>query len=337
MIKSLLAGSICLAAATALSQIPQNGLMGDWPFDGNANDYSGNGNNGIVMGATPTTDRFGNANHAYKFDGFTSRIVVPTSSTVDMSNTSDFTIAMWIKSYPGNHDALPLCKNDWGHWSGYLFWANNHANNGYCNSPQHVSFYSAASSQGDAFSDSTLLNDTLWHFVTGVYAYATNKTFLYVNAVQQQDVGTASGNRSVPTYDLSFGSHTNGIDNFFNGCLDGIRIYDRVLTQGEIDTLYHEGNPVVNGIRAVTDAINIQVYPNPANSLFKLSYSSTSNEPANIEVFNATSQLVYSESKKTATGNNVASIDLSSQAEGVYYLKLRSGNAIATKRIVLMK
>ena len=44
-----------------------NGLVGYWPFNGNANDESGNGNDGTVNGATLTTDRFGNSNSAYEF------------------------------------------------------------------------------------------------------------------------------------------------------------------------------------------------------------------------------------------------------------------------------
>ena len=51
------------------SYVPTNGLAGYWPFTGNANDVSGNGNNGTNNGATLTTDRFGNANSAYSFNG----------------------------------------------------------------------------------------------------------------------------------------------------------------------------------------------------------------------------------------------------------------------------
>ena len=46
-----------------------NGLVAFYPFCGNANDESGNGNDGIVNGATLTTDRFGNADNAYFFPG----------------------------------------------------------------------------------------------------------------------------------------------------------------------------------------------------------------------------------------------------------------------------
>ena len=51
------------------SYVPTNGLVGWWGFNGNANDESGLGNNGTVVGATLTNDRFGNFNGAYRYNG----------------------------------------------------------------------------------------------------------------------------------------------------------------------------------------------------------------------------------------------------------------------------
>ena len=53
----------------AFCQFPTNGLVGYWPFNGNANDESNNGHNGTVSGATLVADRFGNVNSAYNFNG----------------------------------------------------------------------------------------------------------------------------------------------------------------------------------------------------------------------------------------------------------------------------
>ena len=50
------------------SYVPTNGLVGWWPFNGNANDESGNGINGSVNGAILATDRIGNLNDAYSFN-----------------------------------------------------------------------------------------------------------------------------------------------------------------------------------------------------------------------------------------------------------------------------
>ena len=59
--------SISAFAQNVPSYVPSNGLVGWWPFNENANDESGNGNNGTVNGSTLTTDRFGNINQAYSF------------------------------------------------------------------------------------------------------------------------------------------------------------------------------------------------------------------------------------------------------------------------------
>jgi hypothetical protein len=71
--------SVNFQQACTLNELPinlQNGLVGYWPFCGNANDESGNGNNGTVNGATLTTDSFGNANTAYSFNGLTDYIAL---------------------------------------------------------------------------------------------------------------------------------------------------------------------------------------------------------------------------------------------------------------------
>lgn len=52
----------------------QEGLIAYFPFNGNANDEAGNGHDGIVYGATLTTDRFGNTNSAYEFDGIVNNL-----------------------------------------------------------------------------------------------------------------------------------------------------------------------------------------------------------------------------------------------------------------------
>src|ERR1019366_3185308 len=83
-----------------------NGLVAYYPFNGNANDASGNGNNGTVYGAILTTDRFGNSNSAYSFDGASSYIEVPSNASLLFSN--QLTISAWIKwvSFPGSQFSI---------------------------------------------------------------------------------------------------------------------------------------------------------------------------------------------------------------------------------------
>ncbi|MFM7758107.1 MAG: hypothetical protein ACKO6J_04150, partial [Crocinitomicaceae bacterium] len=76
--------------------VPTNGLVGWWPFNGNANDESGNGNNGTVNGATLTTDRFVNINAAYNFNGTSDFISVMDNSSLDLL-TNQYTLSVWFK------------------------------------------------------------------------------------------------------------------------------------------------------------------------------------------------------------------------------------------------
>ena len=97
------------------SYVPTDGLVGYWPFDGNANDASGNGNNGVVNGPTLTSDRFGNNNSAYSFTvnssagwGSAQDRITVTNPTIP--NDNSFTMSGWV-----NLETKPSPYNDRSH------------------------------------------------------------------------------------------------------------------------------------------------------------------------------------------------------------------------------
>jgi len=63
-----------------------DGLVAYYPFNGNANDASGNGNNGTINGTILTTNRFGTPNSAYYFPGNNDWISVPDAPSLDLTN-----------------------------------------------------------------------------------------------------------------------------------------------------------------------------------------------------------------------------------------------------------
>ncbi|MFM7638013.1 MAG: hypothetical protein ACKO6A_08165 [Bacteroidota bacterium] len=93
----LLALTIISAKFTAQvpNYVPTNGLVGWWPFNGNANDESGNGNNGTVNGATLTSDRFGVVHKAYDFDGISSDINCGNLPNANFNSNSNFCFNFW--------------------------------------------------------------------------------------------------------------------------------------------------------------------------------------------------------------------------------------------------
>jgi hypothetical protein len=221
--------------------------MGDWPFDGNAVDMSGNGNHGVVNGAILARDRFDRPNMAYRFNGTTSEIDVPDAASIDATNNNSFSFCFWEKTYAGNTSRAIIAKHVGGTWNGYSFIANNQSDPGYCTGADHMYFYTAAGAQEDACSNSGILADTLWRFIVGVYNSTPTTAVLYINAIAQTDVGQRNpyGNLSNPA-NLNFGYEAaSSSTSHYNGVLDGARMYNRALTQQEIDNLYNECVPSV--------------------------------------------------------------------------------------------
>ena len=118
---------LCLTAnvmAQVPSYVPSNGLVGYWPFNGNANDESGNGNNGTVNGATLTADRFGNSGMAFNYNAFNwswgsggDYTYIPFNSSF---NTSEITISVWFSessNYISNQDYPTIVKRFEGGYS----------------------------------------------------------------------------------------------------------------------------------------------------------------------------------------------------------------------------
>jgi len=90
----LVLAMVVLAANGSAWADLSDGLVAYYPFSGNANDASGNGHDGTVYGAMLTTDRLGNPNSAFNFDGTDDYVNVAYSPDFQLST---YTIATWIR------------------------------------------------------------------------------------------------------------------------------------------------------------------------------------------------------------------------------------------------
>ena len=80
------------------SYVPTDGLVAYYPFNGNANDESGNGYHGTVNGATLTADRNDVQNSSYGFDGLDDYISINSNNNqLDFFGNCCITISAWIK------------------------------------------------------------------------------------------------------------------------------------------------------------------------------------------------------------------------------------------------
>ena len=207
------------------------GLAAHYTFDGNANDASGNGNNGVLHDVTTTVDRHGNVDGAYHFNGTSAYIEVPDSDSLRKVGQA-ITLSAWInpKEYQGNWISV-LTKGN-GNKRQYGFEIG---------SSQWV-FYNPANSDVRVItSESIVLND--WNHVA--ITYTANAITAYLN-------GTIVG-RMVPTGNIleDTGSLYIGIDppygsEYLSGDMDEVRIYNRCLSAAEIRTLANGDQPVAS-------------------------------------------------------------------------------------------
>lgn len=244
---TLIASSTSAAQPCAKVDLPatlQNGLVGYWPFCGNANDASGNNNNGTVNGATLTTDRFGNANSAYSFDGVNDYIEVLSNSALSMQQSG--TISCWFfkPNYNSRYEALVVKEGVY--------------NNNQCNYKFQLSFGNemafAADPRGVTGCNNVngcypnYLTTGTWHQVIGVITPQSLK--FYMDGVLYGDTTILSSNNLVTNnLPLSFGRlpfiDPTLIGNermYFDGKLDDIAIYNRALSASEVQQLYSLGN-----------------------------------------------------------------------------------------------
>jgi hypothetical protein len=227
-----------------------DGLVAYYPFNGNANDESGNGNNGIVHGAKLTADRFENPNSAYSFNGTNQYIEMPTNISATIEANQTLTIGAWVNIFGwwsienrGWFSIVDKYKssNDFG-WVFYIY--TDGVND-------QLAFQTDWSTKGTFCTLENNLSKNTWYFVVVTFTQA-NATF-YLNGKRICQTNT---NFNLPNTDgsLYVGYSPSGGDDYSNGLIDNIRLYNRVLSDSEIIELYTEQSCYNEGFAAAMAA-----------------------------------------------------------------------------------
>jgi hypothetical protein len=236
-----------------------NGLVAKWSFNsGNANDEIGS-NNGTVTGAILTSDRFGNANMAYEFDGVNDFINFGTDASIKPVTG---TVSVWAKmiavSNTGSgylHNPIFLSKN-LGHNDTY-YEACGIGIRTTDNLAVTITTNYSTINEKAVYSTNSIALNTWYHYVT---TYDDDSVSFYIDGVLQNRIfkGFASNfSLTDPVLIAASGSVINA--RFFNGAIDDIRIYNRVLNQQEIDSLFNDSDPLSAPIVFIPDA-NFKAY-----------------------------------------------------------------------------
>lgn len=223
-------------------QVSNNGLVGYWPFNGNANDESGKGNHGLPDGVQLTSDRYGTLNGAYEFDGIDDYIRIPHNAALNFG-TGDFTICLWA-NFSDRHDYhRVITKYQSG--NGWILYAN--------------SATVLANVSGNNNIDGGGYDVNVWNFYTIVRS--SNQIRTYKNGIEVNSVNATANNVNVLS-DLTIGNceFCSGVYNqYMKGKIDDIMIYNRALTSQEIVALFNDDpeNPLCGLIYCGNEGIGI--------------------------------------------------------------------------------
>jgi concanavalin A-like lectin/glucanase superfamily protein len=221
------------------NNIPTDGLVARYEFNGNANDLSGNDNHATVHDATLTSGKNGQVDSAYNFDGDDDYITLPTTSSLNTLEDSSYTISVWVKLRSwgpnSNREVALLNKDDEGlqffPQHGYMrLWSENRA-----------IYPTAIGSQEIGFG-------SFYHFV-GVVNKESGVVRFYINGgidiadwlsnTWSPSVNTSSHSDSQAWRIGTLWEYNPDYTWFLNGVVDSVHMYNRALSSDEIKQLYN--------------------------------------------------------------------------------------------------
>jgi hypothetical protein len=247
-----------------------SGLVAYYPFDGNADDQSGNGNHGVIHGGvTMTTDRFGTTQSACNFNGVDGFIEIPGQQ---FNLPLQMAISLWVK--PGSNTqgtwVALLDKTHYGNSQGliggwYLFQQADYS--------PYYDFVNGALNQNLGPQTTGQMIVGAWnHLVLNKYS---NQVEFYINGVKtfQRSI---SGVLIKSTGDLPLilGAQNLGasspavpLGNYYPGMMDDIMIFNRTLSEGEISLLHQDSYPTSQPSTQPTSSPSVYFLPSLRNGL----------------------------------------------------------------------
>lgn len=221
----------------------KDGLIAYYPFNGNANDESGNAHNGIINGAVLASDRNGVTSSAFSFDGINDYISLPPSDF----KIDEFSYSFWIKvaNFPS------INEGGWGLISvgaadnGINQISSIHSNGGIAGGS-----YNLGNNPVLSLTKTNPISKNQWIHIAFIRDLISLK--IYINGVLTENAESGNYNPLTNTQSADYGTVAfraviggrSNLDTnaYFEGLIDDVRIYNRVLTAEEIQKLHQLNN-----------------------------------------------------------------------------------------------
>ena len=223
------------------SQPTFSDLVAHYTFDGHARDSSRNQIHGTPNNIIADRDRFGNANGAVRFDGYSSYVIFPVGNFMF---TTTMSVSFWMK------------VNSISQWTGVLDLTHYYYNVGFI-AGWYVFLNSDTSITYDFVNPTTVFKDfpesnsapiTLHQWMHIAITKSVSSVKIYVNGILKKEIACSSTIATRADMPLVIGAANLAFQNnpgrfsrsnFFNGLLDDLYIYSRELTSTEIQRLYN--------------------------------------------------------------------------------------------------
>lgn len=297
-------------------------LVAYYPFNGNANDESGNSNNGTVNGAALATDRFGGLDSSYYFDG---NDYIICNTQVGPFGTGSRTISFWAKT-----DVAPNVNSQQNTVLSYGQWPTGGGRFEVLINPKCRGIGVDVSNN---YTTSSFDNsDNNWHFYSVVFDNTISNKLsdlkFYADGNLLTTVCNTNGDITLNTLNteaLNIGRlFYTGQPRYFKGNIDDIRIYSSALSDADILNLYNFNSLKIEKIENVAENF---FYVN--NNILYFKNIQNLQEIKTIEVYNLLGQKVFETSKIEKE------IQLEQLQQGIYILKVETLVTIQTLKIII--
>ncbi len=323
---------------------PPAGMVAWWHLDESSgtttSDLAGFNNIGTRMnGPVPVA---GKVAGGLQFDGTNDYVIVPHNSELNFG-TGNFTIDAWIKTSETSGERIIVDKQTLNGlvYQGYSF----HLNAGY------LSLQLADASPPNYFtnqSSGTFVADGNWHHVAvTVTRNSSTGVIFYKDGVGSAGFNLTGRQGSLDnTGPLVIGRQSYADQRRFNGILDEIEMFNRVLTAAEIQSIYNAGS--AGKCKLISDVKEeeqipvkselLQSYPNPFNPTTTIQFDIPTNSFVNISVYDMLGRevrVLVNEQKNP--GRYRVIFDASELTSGIYFCTIRTANFTQSRKMILMK
>lgn len=324
------------------------GLEAQYYFNnGNANADVG-GINGVVNNATLTDDRFGCPNSAYNFDpALNSGISLGDNfDNIISGPDTQFSLSFWFNTLGNDNTDAPMfvkyghspCSEDQRQYGFELSSANK------------FSFVFASTLGGVNFIEvegNTVVNDANWHHIVIIYDGTIDsnggldRVTMYLDnqletVTTAQALGTTTeiqngtAHTGIGQIYSSGGTSCNGTIQKYDGNLDDFRLYSKLLTPVEVDSLFNESSPCETESISEEKQNFIEVFPNPTSDI--LSFDMKSSNPANFMICDIQGREIFRGNANVGMNN----VNVENLNSGLYFIQFvdKNGSEIGYTKFI---